>query len=165
MSETDTIAGLLFLTRLQKIDLRVSAPQKRKPPNFPSTDPFPFLHALVDSYAFPAKPASDTDPRCNPILADLDMLPENILMNIAAVDILLYEQLEFIEKLKRQLEADPERNRGRKVEAKVYDGQLHGWLELPSIAIDESTRQECWDLDVAFIKDIHRKYGFEWKEL
>ena len=43
------------------------------------------------------------NPRLSPIVADIDTLPENMLLIIPAIDILLHEQLTFVERVKKDL--------------------------------------------------------------
>ncbi|KMU86447.1 carboxylesterase [Coccidioides immitis H538.4] len=47
-----------------------------------------------------------------------------------------------------------------RVESILFENQVHGWLELPSMAIDEQTRISAYDAAVQFIKDVHRDGGW-----
>ncbi|KAI1951667.1 hypothetical protein LOZ53_003162 [Ophidiomyces ophidiicola] len=46
------------------------------------------------------------------------------------------------------------------VESILFENQLHGWLELPSMAIDEQTRISAFDAGIRFITDVHREHGW-----
>ncbi|EED22143.1 hypothetical protein TSTA_093890 [Talaromyces stipitatus ATCC 10500] len=46
------------------------------------------------------------------------------------------------------------------VRTDVYEGQIHGWLEMPSFAIDANTRTKAFSDAIAFLKDVHQAYGF-----
>ena len=81
---------------------------------------------LFDAYASPARAANMSNPRFAPIIADVDQLPENMLLIVAAIDILLHEQLIFVERVKKDL---ADRASSRVVEAKVFENGFHGWLE------------------------------------
>jgi acetyl esterase/lipase len=78
---------------------------------------------LFDAYAGPAREKNRENPRLNPILAPVETLPKNLLMLIPTMDIILHEQLEFVKRV--QEEAKP----GQRIEAKLFEGQIHGWTE------------------------------------
>jgi hypothetical protein len=68
--------------------------------------------------------------RLSPIIAELDTLPKDILLVIAAIDILAHEQLTFIERVKGEIEErGGEEKTGRKIVGKVFEKGFHGWLE------------------------------------
>jgi acetyl esterase/lipase len=83
---------------------------------------------LFDAYAAAARAENLDNPRLNPIVASLDTLPENMLFIGGTIDILLHEQLTFIEKLKGEV-AQNGKYAGRRVESLMFDGQIHGFLE------------------------------------
>jgi alpha/beta hydrolase fold len=83
---------------------------------------------LFDAYASAARVANLDNPRLNPIVASLDTLPENMLFIVPTLDILLHEQLTFIERLKGEA-AKNVNYAGRRIESLMFDGQIHGFLE------------------------------------
>jgi hypothetical protein len=123
-------------TEKRQIDLRLRPAQKPRPPNFPRRDPLFFLEPLFNSYAGLAPPGHEQDPRLHPALAKMEMLSQNIMIVTAGMDILLHEQLVFVQRLRTEIEeaeraggAAAEAVRGRKVESTVYEKGFHGWLE------------------------------------
>ncbi len=122
-----------------------------------------FMQPLYDSYAVTTRPASLTDPRCNPIIADVRKLPERILMVIPPIDILVHEQLTFVERVKDDIERLGKEGKGREVEAMVVDGAFHGWLELPDWIIKKvigrETRMEVFERCVEVVKEVHERHG------
>jgi acetyl esterase/lipase len=113
------------------IDLRLKPSDKPKPEGFPKTDPLSFMVPLYDSYAAPRKAENMENPRMNPIFAELDKLPEHMLFVIPTMDILVHEQLTFLQRLKKEAEEKPESNE-RRIEAKFFEGQMHGWDQCKS---------------------------------
>ncbi|EAU37773.1 conserved hypothetical protein [Aspergillus terreus NIH2624] len=116
-----------------------------------------------------------------------------MLFIIPTVDILLAEQTAFVKRLQEDAEklnrlgwgrAEDDRtssqtgssmqsNEGGQrthgerrytVQSKLFDGQIHGWLELPSAVIDEQTRREAFDSAVQFLENVHRKYGWDYEQ-
>ena len=83
---------------------------------------------LFDSYAGPIREDNLENPRLSPILAPLDKLPENMLLIIATMDILLHEQSTFIQRVKEEASKDP-KYAGRRYESLLMENQLHGWTE------------------------------------
>jgi acetyl esterase/lipase len=110
------------------IEMRLSPWQKQIPPNFPKRDPLSFLMPLYDSYPAPARASNMDNPRLSPIIADLDSLPDNILMVVPGIDILVHEQNTFIERLKEDAAKDP-RFSGRRFEIEHDEKGFHGYLE------------------------------------
>lgn len=102
------------------------------------------------------------DPRLSPIVAPLEKLPKRIMLHVPSIDILVHEQLVFAERVKREIE---ERGLGgeRVCEAKVLEGTFHGWLELPFMPKKlASFREGLFDEAIAFLRETHRKGGWEW---
>lgn len=96
----------------------------------PKNDPAAPLLPLMDAYAERARKDHMEDPRMSPMLAKLETLPKDILLIVPAVDILVHEQLTFAERIKREIEADPNgKGSGRSFEAVVYEEGFHGWTE------------------------------------
>ncbi|KAK3639741.1 hypothetical protein LTR56_012318 [Elasticomyces elasticus] len=146
------IKGIVSL--FTPVDLRIPPWQKRKPAGFPRFDiTFP-LQTLFDLYASQAREAGYAeDPRLSPTLADPGELPDDILMIVPTLDILLDEQLAFAEKL-RQCE-------DKGVELKLFEGQLHGFIDLPSFMIGAGTRQKAFDAVAEFVRWVqHDGNGF-----
>lgn len=105
------------------LDLRVPPWQKQKPPGFPRADPLAFLLPLLDAYAGSegVREANGENPRLHPGLAEAGALPERMLLVVPTVDILVKEQLVFVERL---------RGEGKEgVDSLVVEGQWHGWVE------------------------------------
>ena len=109
--------------------MRLPPWQKLKPDNFPTKNPLSFLMPLFDAYAGPVRDSKKDDSRLNPILKDIESLPENILLIVPAIDILVHEQLTFIERIRRDLEGADGSHRHRKFEAILFEKGFHGWLE------------------------------------
>lgn len=83
---------------------------------------------LYDAYAGPVRERTMTDIKLNPILRELNELPQNVLLIVPGIDICVHEQLTFIERIRNEQEAkDP--NEGRRFEAMVFEKGFHGWLE------------------------------------
>jgi acetyl esterase/lipase len=143
------------------IDCRIPPINKPVPANFPKRDPIAFMLPLYDSYGLPTRPASLTDPRCNPILAEATKLPRRVLMIIPTIDILLHEQLTFVERVKDDIEKLGREGEGRTMEAMIMDDCFHGWLELPSIVIKEETRQRVFERSVEVIREVQRREGWD----
>jgi acetyl esterase/lipase len=141
---------------------------------------------LFDSYVAPTRPDSNTNPILNPIIAPLSDLPPNIVLIVPTIDILLDEQLKFAERLRGEVEKAKRYGTNapkRSVEIMIFENCIHGWLErefnlsdrfielvrtrlmlrfviVPSIAIDEKTRERAFKAAVASIKDVHRAHGW-----
>jgi acetyl esterase/lipase len=112
------------------VDLRPKPEEKPRPPNFPTKDPLFWMLPMYDTYPGPSRAQDLANPRINPIIADKETLPEHILFIVAGIDILLHEQLTFIERVRGELER--EHNTKRRVEAKLIEKGFHGWLECKS---------------------------------
>jgi len=84
-----------------------------------------------------------------------------MLLIIPSIDILLVEQLTFVERVKANIEAKGDDGRPRRVEGMVFEDCFHGWLELPSFFIQEKTRMDAFGAGCTFIKEVHKKYGFD----
>ena len=83
---------------------------------------------LFDAYAGPVRDSTKHDARLNPILVDINDVPNHVLFFVAGIDILTHEELAFIDRLQRETElettCDPKR-----YEKIVFDNGFHGWLE------------------------------------
>lgn len=111
-----------------QIDLRLAPWEKPRPSNFPKTDPMAVLLPLYDSYAGSVRQAHMHDTRLNPILKPIEDLPANILLVIPGIDILVHEQLSFVERVKAELKASGLEHE-RAVEGVVFEKAFHGWFE------------------------------------
>ncbi|KAL8846863.1 MAG: hypothetical protein Q9221_008062 [Calogaya cf. arnoldii] len=153
------------VTFYSPMDLRLPPWEKRKPPGFPSFDPMRFMLPLFDAYAGLGRIRDIKDARLHPTLAPLHDLPSNMLFVIPTIDFLMYEQLEMVERLQAEAADENKKNMPdeatRRIEKMVFEGQWHGWLELPSWAIDESTRRKAFTAACNFLTDVHRKHGFD----
>lgn len=104
-----------------------------------------------------ARASNLENPRLNPIVADIKTLPDDMLLVVAALDILVHEQLTFAERVKADIEAEGDGGWLRRAEAIVFENCFHGWLELPSLFINEKTRTDAFDAGCMFIKEAHKK--------
>jgi hypothetical protein len=111
-----------------QVDLRLPPWEKPKSGNFPKRDPFSFLLPLYDAYAGPVRDQTMNDPNLNPILRPLSETPDNILFIVPMIDILVKEQLDFIERLKSELQSS-EQTSNRRFETIIFEKGFHGWLE------------------------------------
>ncbi len=118
------------------MNLRLKAIEKPRPRNaagedrMPKNDPTAVLLPLMDAYVERARKDHMEDPRMNPMLAKLETLPKDVLLIVPAVDILVHEQLTFTERIKGEIEADPNgKGNRRSFEAVVYEKGFHGWTE------------------------------------
>ena len=109
-----------------QVDLRLPPWDKRKPPDWPSFDLLWFLLPLFDAYAGPNRIKHIKDKRMSPTLAPLNELPKEMLFIIPTIDFLFYEQMEMVEKLENEIK---ETKAERRVDALVFERQIHGWLE------------------------------------
>lgn len=111
------------------VDLRLPPMDKPRSAGFPKRDPMAFLLPLFDSYPAPVRAQNMGNPRMSPILAALEDLPENMLLVVAGIDIIVHEQTVFIKRLQEEAAADKEKYRGRRFEAIFDDELFHGALE------------------------------------
>lgn len=121
-------------------DLRLSPGEKPKPAGMPAKDPLAFLQPLFDSYAASARAENTKNPRFSPIVADVENLPENILMVIPGIDILAYEQMTFIQRLKEDGAKDA-KGADRRFEMLYDEKGFHGYLEGDCIELECSNNK------------------------
>ncbi|KAF2667934.1 alpha/beta-hydrolase [Microthyrium microscopicum] len=147
------------VTFYASIDLRLKPDDKPKPPGFPPKDPSAVFMPLFDSYPGPVRFQNMDNPRLNPILAPIDKLPENLLLIIPTVDILLHEQLTFLERVQEEAAGNP-KHKDRQFKAILIEGQFHGWAELPSFNEKmRGSKNRAFNACVDFIANVHQKYG------
>ncbi|KAK1826964.1 Alpha/Beta hydrolase protein [Podospora conica] len=127
----------------------------------PVKDPMTFLLPLFDSYAGPAREREMRNPRMSPFLWQVEDLPRDMLLVVPTIDILVKEQLEFVVRLKGELEACME-GEDRRVEALYVEKGFHGYLGVPSPVVPQEIKDEAWNAGVKFIRDAHRKNGWRW---
>lgn len=129
---------------LLQVDLRLPPQEKRKPPGFPSFDPVWFLLPLFDAYAGPSRTIDLENPRLHPTLAPLQDLPDAILFVIPTIDFLLYEQLDMVERLQKEVSQEVKNStstlNSKRIEKLIFEGQLHGWLECTPPAVESIQR-------------------------
>lgn len=106
--------------------MRVKPEDKPKPPGFPKKDPMAVFMPLFDSYPGPVRAENMENPRMSPVLAPFSQLPENLLVLIAGLDILVHEQLTFLERIKQEKAQEP-KYKDRRIESTIFEGQFHGW--------------------------------------
>ncbi|KAL1646331.1 hypothetical protein SLS58_003288 [Diplodia intermedia] len=156
---TDIKASVTFYA---PVDLRLPPHEKPVPAGLPETNPIGAILPLSDAYVASGAVSRErnmADARLHPILAELRTLPERMLFVIPTLDILLHEQLVLVERLKREI---GEGGEGRFVESLIVEGQWHGWVELPDFMIDTKTKYEAFDTATEFIRETHRRHGWEW---
>ncbi|KAL8659827.1 MAG: hypothetical protein Q9202_006926 [Teloschistes flavicans] len=154
-----------IVTFYTPVDLRIPPQDKRKPPGFPSIDLSWPLFPLFDAYAGMGRILNNEDPRLHPTLIPSQDWPADTLFIIPMLDILRYEQLELVERLQNDHaecgESTDAKPPAKRIEKLLFEGQWHGWLDLPTWAIDESTRREAFTAACDFLMDTHRKYLFD----
>jgi acetyl esterase/lipase len=101
-------------------DLRPRPREKPRPEGFPAIDPLSWMEPLFNSYAGPKNAENMQNPRMNPILASVDTLPENMLFLIPTLDILLHEQLTFVERLTNEITRN-QKFSNRTIKAKLFE--------------------------------------------
>lgn len=111
-----------------KIDLRLAPWEKPKSGNFPEKDPMAVLLPLYDSYAGPARQTYMQDARLNPVIKPVEDLPGRILLIVPGIDVLVHEELTFVERVKTELK-DAGLEDERSVEAVIFQNAFHGWFE------------------------------------
>ncbi|RDW65813.1 putative lipase/esterase family protein [Aspergillus mulundensis] len=164
------------------VDFRIPPWDKPIPKGFPEKDPLSFLQPLFDTYAGPNRARDISNPLLHPTLADIRTLPQNMLFIVGEKDILHDETVTMTERLQYEAERvnlengvversrgswSEERDTGKcpdgkkvVVRTEVFAGQIHGWLEMPSAAIDVKTRTKAFGDAIGFLRGIHRAYGF-----
>ncbi|KAF3920126.1 hypothetical protein AA313_de0202490 [Arthrobotrys entomopaga] len=106
------------------VDFRIPPWEKPKPAGFPTQDPLKFMLPVFDSYAGPEREKYMNDPRLHIILASVDKLPTNILFLVPMMDILLDEEIQLIDRLRKETEGTE-----RRIESVFYEGEYHGFPE------------------------------------
>ena len=87
-------------------------------------------------------------------------------MVIPPVDILVHEQVTFVERVRGDIERLQKEGRGegRRIEVVMPEGAFHAWLELPEWiirrVIGRETRREVFERCAEVVREVHGKYGF-----
>jgi hypothetical protein len=83
----------------------------------------------MDTYGASGRVNYSNDPRFRPILAQLNTLLNDILLIAPNINILVHEQLTFVERLKKDIEKNPiEREKGKRVEEVSIENWIP-WLD------------------------------------
>lgn len=162
------------------MDLRLKPEEKPKPVGFSGNNPFRFLYPLFDSYPAPVRTENIDNPCLSPIIAKIERLPGNILMVISGIDLVVHEQMTFIQTLKEEGQRDP-KEAGRRFEMLYDEKAFHGHLErmvvvqniqgeeirltpsVPSSITPQEKKDRAIGAGVKFIKDTHQKHGWNWQ--
>lgn len=111
-------------------DQRVSPWQKPRPDMMPKSDPTAVLMPLFDAYPAAARKEHMDDPRLSPILAKRETMPGRMLMVIASVDILVAEQMSFIDRMLETASGDAGSwHQSDWLQVIVEEKGFHGYLE------------------------------------
>ncbi|KAF1984449.1 alpha/beta-hydrolase [Aulographum hederae CBS 113979] len=157
-----------IVTFYASIDLRIPAADKKEKnkAKLLKHDPLAFMLPLFDCYASRAPEGSQNDPRLHPILAKVETLPERMLLVVAGIDIIVEDQMTFAKRVKEELEEvqTVEGAMGREMEVLYLENAFHGWLEAPSFILPDE-RKAALDMAMTWIKETHRRYGWEWTAL
>jgi acetyl esterase/lipase len=130
------------------VDQRISPWQKPRPEKMPSpkSDPMRWLMPLFDSYPAKARKNHLDDPRLSPVLAKRETMPDRMLMVIPMVDILVAEQMEFVQSMREQHGKSGRSSDGNEEWLQVVEEEdaFHGYLErefqmLSDFAVSELT--------------------------
>ncbi|KAF2007706.1 alpha/beta-hydrolase [Amniculicola lignicola CBS 123094] len=166
---TNIIPPVAYIGFYPALDLRLHPDDKPRPPNFPKQDPLAFLIPLYDAYAGPIRAANMESVRLNPILGARDVggLPREVFVAVAGIDILVDEQMRFVEGVRARIgEDEGEEGEGnesmgcKRIEGRVWEKGFHGWLELPSFVL-EKERMEVFDASVEVVRRAHRRGGWD----
>ncbi|KAL4961246.1 putative lipase/esterase family protein [Aspergillus stella-maris] len=158
------------------VDFRLPPSLKPKPKGYPIYDPLSFLMPLFDTYAGPNRIRDIEDPLLHPTLADIEALPRNMFFVVGGRDILFAETAGFVERLVEEArgfnrglrggypreEDEGEIDIGGKnivVRSFVAEGQIHGWTEMPSFAINVELRDRAFSEAIAFLGNVHAVYS------
>ena len=140
---------------------------------------------LFDAYPRLARKEHMDDPRLSPILLDVRQVPKDVLMVVAGIDILVHEQQEFLERVREEIKGMGEEGAAWSIEELYIEEAFHGWMErtLPRTgewawgeqlcadwtavpkSIMEPQRQRVYKRSIEFLKDVHRKYGFDVEQI
>lgn len=167
-AKRDIPRPLAFVGICPALDFRQSPGKKPRPPGFPTFDPLSFLVPLFDVYAGTAREKNMCDGRLHSVLAPVECLPDDVLIVAAGIDILLYEALVFVERLKG--------GSSERVECMLVEKGFHGFVEceyvhevaeqctdmlaVPSFIL-KTERLKVFELAIKIIRDAHKRAGFD----
>lgn len=116
----------------------------------------------------------------SPAIASIETLPENMLLVVPGTDILVHEQLTFVERVRDEIAHHPRMSHaGRRVEALFVEKGFHGYLgcekdvavvlggrrlircAVPNSVVSQELKDQAFDAGVNFIQDVYSKHG--WK--
>lgn len=115
-----------ILTFYAAIDLRLSPWEKPHPDSMPKKDPFRVFLPLYDAYPRLARQKHMQDARLSPVVMDVSRVPDDVLMVIPGIDILVHEQETFVDRIRQE---SAERHLGKRVEVMKIEEVFHGWME------------------------------------
>lgn len=114
------------LTFYAAIELRLSPWEKPHPDSMPKKDPFRVFLPLYDAYPRLARQEHLQDARLSPVLMNVSRVPDDVLMVIPGIDILVHEQETFVDRIRRE---SMERHLGKRMEVMKIEEAFHGWME------------------------------------
>ncbi|GJC83634.1 lipase 2 [Colletotrichum liriopes] len=79
-----------------------------------------------------------------------------------AIDILVQEQLMFVERVKN--EREEKGKSGSSIEAVFVEEAFHGWLEVPNSVIPMEKKMTMLDKGLELVKHTHTQYGYRWEK-
>lgn len=149
------------------VDQRVSPWQKPRPEKMPSpkSDPMGFLMPLFDSYPSKARTDHLDDPRLSPVLAKRATMPDRMLMVIPMIDILVAEQMDFVQSMREQHVKSGGNCEGEENWLQVVEEEegFHGYLELPDVVIPQEMKARAFAPAIALLKDVYTKHGWNYE--
>lgn len=175
-SEADTRVKGTY-TCYAPIELRVPPWEKKIlcPEKYPKRDPLACLQELYNCYAELSGGRSG-EARCSPVVMEWMVVPRDLLVVLAEIDVVVDEERRFVERVRDEVEQEgggdeegerlvgegkvPRGERERRVELMEVEGAFHGWLELPRSILEEK-RLMVYERIVGFLGEVHRRYGFE----
>ncbi|KAF2495670.1 alpha/beta-hydrolase, partial [Lophium mytilinum] len=85
------------------VDLRVPPWEKEKSEGmYGWWDPLGWAMPLFDAYAGPVREGEGRNPRLSPVLMEVGELPRDLLLVVPSIDVLVVEQLGFVERVRRE---------------------------------------------------------------
>ncbi|ETN36519.1 uncharacterized protein HMPREF1541_08797 [Cyphellophora europaea CBS 101466] len=138
------------------LELRLPPWEKPHPPSIPQKDPMRVFLPLYDAYARLAGVEHQENPRLSPVVMDVTMVPDDVLLVIPGIDILVHEQETFVERVRKEA---TEKGLEKRVEVLKIEEAFHGWMELPSFIMEEQ-RVRVLNRATAWMKEVHRRHGF-----
>lgn len=100
-------------------------------------------------------------------MAEVEHLPEHMLLIVPSIDILVHEQLTFVERIKTNLgNGSDAGTENRSCNALVLDGgAFHGFLELPYLPKAlRLEKEKAFQAAISLLKETHSQYGWHWSD-